>query len=215
MGAYLGSLETIDLTTHFEADLELDNDQTVQVGGTVHYLAERPNRLRADLTSDLGSRTFLFDGKSLFVVAPQKALYGQLDDVGPTIKDMLDQISTYTEIDLPLSELFAWGTSDDPSQLVAEGFLVGAASLDGKATTHWAFRSEEKDFEIWIADGARPLPLKMVIVDATDEHRPRVEVNLEWNEAPQVAATEFTFVPPSGAKEIPILLHDPDEEVTK
>lgn len=215
MGAYLAGLKTIDLSTRFEADLELDNDQNIEIGGTTHYLAERPNKLKAEVKTDLGERSFLFDGKSLYVVAPQKAVYGQLDDVGPTIKDMLDQVQTYSKIDLPISDLFAWGTSDDPAALIAEGFLVGPATVDGKAATHWAYRSEDKDFELWIADGDKPLPLKMSIVDATDEHRPRTEVTLSWNETPQIADTDFVFSPPSGAKEIPILIQDPDEEVTK
>ena len=215
MGQYIVAQKAIDLTTHFEVELDLDNGQTVEIGGSAHYLAAPPNKLRVELKSDLGQRNFLFDGQSLYVVAPDKAVYGQLDNVGPTIKDMLDQVATYSDIELPLADLFTWGTADDPASLIGEGFRVGVATIDGHSTTHWAYRTSDKDFEIWIAGGAKPLPLKLVVIDAINPDRPRFEVNLDWSDNPVVAMTEFDFIPPTGTDEVPILIHDAAKETSK
>ncbi len=215
MGQYIATQKTIDLTTHFEAELDLDNGQTVEIGGSAHYLAAPPDKLRVELKSDLGQRSFLFNGQSLYVVAPDQAVYGQLDNVGPTIKDMLDQVGTYSDIELPLADLFNWGTADDPAALIGDGFRVGAATVDGQPTTHWAYRTADKDFEVWIADGAKPLPLKLVVIDAISPDRPRFEVNLDWSDNPVIAAAAFDFTPPTGTDEVPILIHDAARETSK
>ncbi|HEY4202066.1 MAG TPA: DUF2092 domain-containing protein [Devosiaceae bacterium] len=209
MGEALAAQQSFDLKTSFEADLSLDNDQNIEIGGTVHYLAERPDRLRVELASDLGQRVFVFDGQSLYVISENDKVYGQLDDVGPTIKDMLESVAYYADIELPLADLFDWGTADAPTNAVTGAFLVGKAEIDGEATRHWAFRTADKDFQVWIKDGDAALPLKMVIEDNSGT-RPRFEVNLAWGDA-KPPADAFTFTPPPDATPIPIVLRDAGE----
>jgi hypothetical protein len=211
MGAYLSQIRIFDLTTSFETDIGLDNGQKVEVGGTARYLVRRPDRLRVELTSDLGQRNFYYDGQSLVVVSPDNQVYGQIDDVGPTIKEMLASVAAYADIELPLSDLFSWGAGEgDPTDLVKEGFLVGTARMGDYDTKHWAFRTEKKDFQIWIKEG-NPLPVKLVITDNTDPAKPRFETNLLWSTALISLEDEFNFLAPQGFSEIPFVMHEPEE----
>jgi len=213
MGAYLSGLTNIELKATYETEIALDNDQKVDIGGSADYLAKRPDRLRVQLDSDMGGRTYIYNGQSLIVASAKDKVYSQLDDVGSTIKDMLEGADTYAGIEIPLVEdLFKWGTIEDPGQLIKTGFLVGTATLNGQATKHWAFRTDnKKDVEIWITDGEAPLPVKIVIIDRSGKTLPRFEANLSWDTNPTIADTSFAFQPEPGQTEIPMLTRAPQE----
>ena len=70
---------------------------------------------------------------------------------------------------------------------------------------HFAFRQPGVDWQIWIAKGEKPAPLRVVIVASDDPARPQFEADLTWDTAPQFAADTFMFTPPANAKAIPIV----------
>lgn len=214
MGAYLAGLQTFDLATSFEADLVLDNGQKVGLGGTTSYEVKRPDGLKVELVGDLGTRNFFYDGKVLTVVSPKDKVFGQVD-VAPTIKEMLEQVAYHLSIELPLTDLFSAGADEDISKLVTEGFFVSDALIGGEPTKHYAFRTEGKDFEIWIKDGDAPLPLKIVIDDDTEAARPRFESNLTWTTDAIVAASDFAFNAPDGYEQIDFVATTTNREVAK
>lgn len=214
MGAYLAALKNFDLKSTYESELVLDNGQKVDIGGTAAYEVQRPTGLKGELVGDLGSRNFIYDGKLLTVVSPTDEVYGQVD-VAPTIKKMLEQVAYHLSIELPLSDLFDYGTDDSVINGITEGFLVSAATIGGKPTKHWAFRTEGKDFEVWIADGDAPLPVKIVIDNDMEPTRPRFEANLEWTTDATPAAADFAFTPPAGYQQIDFLPATSVEEKTK
>ena len=214
MGAYLAELKNFDLKSTYESELVLDNGQKVGIGGTATYEVQRPTGLKVELVGDLGSRNFIYDGKLLTVVSPTDEVYGQVD-VAPTIKEMLEQVAHHLSIELPLSDLFDYGTDDSVINSITEGFLVSPATVGGKPTNHWAFRTEGKDFEIWIADGDAPVPLKIVIDDDSQPTRPRFEANLEWTTDAAPAAADFAFTPPAGYQQIDFLPATSVEEKVK
>lgn len=214
MGAHLAGLKNFDLKSTFETELVLDNQQKVDIGGTANYEVKRPDGLKVELAGDLGSRNFIYDGKLLTVVSPTDEVYGQID-VAPTIKEMLEQVAYHLDIELPLSDLFDYGTDDSVINSITEGFLVSPATVGGKPAKHWAFRTEGKDFEVWIADGDAPVPLKIVIDDDSEPARPRFEANLEWTPGATPAAEDFAFTPPAGYEQIDFLPATSVEEKTK
>lgn len=215
MGAYLGSLQSFSLVSDFETQMALDNDQIIDIGGTTKYDVRRPDRLRASIESDLGSREFIYDGKQLTVVDPLDKAYG-VAGVAPTIKEMLEQVSYHMGIDLPLSDLFNFGTEDSPEKAITEGFLVSSAKLDGVPAKHWAYRTDGKDFEVWIKEGTEPLPLRLVILDDNAPTRPRFEANLQWMTTADVDSGHFSYTPPADYEEMGFVLKtDVAEETIK
>lgn len=214
MGDYLSTLKSFGLKSIFSAELVLDNDQNVQIGGAANYVVQRPNRLHVDLATDLGERSFVYDGKTLYVISPKENVFGAVE-VGSNIKEMLETAAYHLGIELPLADLFDWGTADAPVNAVLEGFLVGAAQVDGVDTKHWAFRTAEKDFQVWIQEGQQPLPVKLVIEDNTQEGRPTFQANLAWNLEQEPTEADFTYTPSADASQIDFLELAGTEETAK
>ena len=75
--------------------------------------------------------------------------------------------------------------------------------IDGVPTHHLAGRTETVDYQVWIAEGAQPLPLRVVLTYKNAEGQPEFRAQFsDWNLAPKVQDSQFTFTPPEGARKI-------------
>jgi hypothetical protein len=80
---------------------------------------------------------------------------------------------------------------------------------------HLAFRTETVDWQIWIKDGAEPLPMKYVITSKRIAMAPQYSVVLSnWNTKPVIAANRFQFVAPQGVKRLQGLSVDETGEIS-
>ena len=62
------------------------------------------------------------------------------------------------------------------------------------------------DWEIWIEDGPKPLPRRLVLTDKSVAGSPQMTAHLsDWNLAPSFSADYFTFKPPQNAQKIKFL----------
>lgn len=195
MSAYLGTLNTFQVTADTSLDLVLDDSEKMQLNGVTTYKVKRPDRFVIDTVWDRKDREFIYDGKQITIYAPKLGFYAQAP-APPTIKATLDKASDEFGIDLPLQDLFYWADTganklDPPEQ----GFFAGEGQLGGVPVDQYVFRDGDLDWQIWIQKGATPLPLKLVIVDRSDPARPQYAARLTWNTNPQFDAATFTFTP--------------------
>ena len=208
MSAFLTSIETFRMTSTSTLDVVTLDDQKVQLDAVSHYQVKRPG-IMIDVVSDQKSRQFYYDGTQFTVFAPQLGYYSTVP-APPTNRAFLDSLYEKTGIQLPLEDLFRWADDDraDIDRLTS-AFNVGTATIDGAATDHWAFRSADFDWEIWIERGDQPVPRKYVLIDRTDPTLPAFTARLAWEINPALDAAAFTFVPKAGA--IAIQMATPEE----
>ena len=206
MSDYLNTLKTFQITTHTSLDLVTTDGQLVQVNGGATYKVRRPDGFVIDVRSDVKSRTFFYDGKEFTVYAPELGFYATVA-APPTIRETLDKLYTKFGLALPLEDLFRWGDATDTGDDVLDsGFRVGPSTIEGVATDHYAFREGDIDWQIWIQQGAQPLPRKVVIIDRSDPAAPAYTAVLDWNLSPTFAADAFAFKPATGAKSVRLTL---------
>lgn len=203
MSDYLGTLKSFELTSDSTIDVITANGQRVQLGAVIRYKVMRPG-IRVDFDGDLRDRQFFYDGKTFTINAPKLNFYATAP-APATNQEFLKAIYQKFGISLPLDDLFRWNDGDHSDiDALTSGFSLGTANIDGVATDHWAFRQGDFDWEVWIEQGDRPLPRKLVIVDRTEAGMPAYAAHLKWTLNPALAATDFTFVPGTGAMRIPL-----------
>jgi len=85
--------------------------------------------------------------------------------------------------------------------------------IHGVECDHLAFRTQEVDWQIWIAQGDRPYPCRYVITSKKVTGWPQYTVDLRaWKTGAEVASADFSFKAPLGAKQLePGDLPDTDE----
>jgi hypothetical protein len=203
MSDYLNTLKSFELTSNSTIDVVTVNGQRVQLGAQVRYKVMRPG-IRVDFDGDLRDRQFFYDGKTFTINAPKLNFYATAP-APPTNREFLKALYDKFGISLPLDDLFRWNDGDNSDiDALTSAFSMGSANINGVATDHWAFRQGVFDWEVWIEQGDRPLPRKLVIVDRTDPALPAYSAQLTWTLNPALAATDFTFVPGKDAMRIPL-----------
>ena len=105
---------------------------------------------------------------------------------------------------MPLDDLFHWDQGDAQTSKLTSGHYIGPTNLMGKDADQYAFRQPGVDWQIWIAKGDKPIPLRVLIVASDDPARPQFQGDLWWTLNPQFPAGTFTFVAPANTKLIPI-----------
>jgi hypothetical protein len=209
MSAYLHTLKSYQIIDNVTQDDVLDDGLIVQTNSKVDYLLARPNRLRIEVTSDEKHRLYLYDGKNFTIWARLVNYYATVP-APPTIGELLDRATEKYDIELPLYDLYNWGTKDDDINRIKTAVDIGPSAVDSVTCEHYAFHQEGVDWQIWIQLGEFPLPRKLVITTLTDDARPQHSDTLTWNLAPSFNDAAFAFDPPPDAKRIVLAEEKPD-----
>src|SRR5262245_9468613 len=203
MGRYLRTLNAFQIRSQTTRDEVLADGQNAESGGVVDMIVARPNRLRADVTTDKQQRMFFNDGKTFMVWAHRMNYYATIP-APATLRELADKLADKYNLELPVADLFYWGDSRSTDQITSAVDL-GPAQIDGVTTEHYAFRQDGADWQVWIQQGDFPLPRRLVITTTTDPARPRFTTVLNWNLAPSFNDAAFEFVPPKDAKRITLV----------
>ena len=108
-------------------------------------------------------------------------------------------------MEVPLSDLFLWGTPAAPLDRIQSAMNAGQDFVGEDLCDHYAFRQANADWQIWIMTGNKPLPRKVVITNRGDEARPQSVSLIDWNLKPGFKDSVFKFTPPKGASRIEIV----------
>lgn len=199
MGRYLRTLKSFDVTATGSTEEVAANGQKLNMDGSLTYSVSMPDKLFLETVSDRAHRRFYYDGKTITVEVPRVNLYTDAPLPG-TINTLLTKADEKFGIDFPLQDLFVFGTP--AATRPNSGARIGPARIGDTATTHYAFRQPGVDWQIWIADGDKPLPMKIVMTSTLSQARPQYTARLDWNTSAVHGADRFAFVPPKGSGRI-------------
>lgn len=202
MGNYLRSLKDFQLKADLVTEDVRTDGQKVQIMRTVDLVARRPNRLFAEVKNDRQQRLFFYDGKNFTLYAPRPQFYATVA-APPTLGELADKLEDKYDIQLPLVDLFRWGTPEGDVKAITSAVNLGPSAINGVTCEQYAFQQEGLDWQLWIQRGESPLPCRIVITTLTDEARPQHSATYTWNLAPSFDDNTFVFTPPAGAKPIP------------
>jgi hypothetical protein len=205
MSDYLASRPQFTLKAESTLEVVLTSGQKIQFDSPATLEVSRPNKLRAHRKGDLANQEFFYDGKTLTLYNPRENLYATTA-APPTIDETLDFAREKLDIIAPASELLYKNAAEKMLKEASSGFVVGPSVVGGVKCTHLAFRGAEVDWQIWIEDGAKPLPRKFILTSKKVTGEPQFIVLIRsWDVGPKFTDKEFTFVPPKGAKKIEFL----------
>ncbi len=203
MGAFLRQQRSFVVRTEGQSDYVLANGQKVTRSSRGNLRVRRPDRLRAELVSDNKDREFFYDGRRFTIFSPNVGFYATL--AAPrTINDLADLLQTRYGLELPLVDLFRWGSDRADFNEITAARYIGPTTIDGVAVDQYAFRQPGVDWQIWIQRGPQPLPRRLVLTTTDDPARPEHAIELTWNLGATFDERIFVFQPPEDAKRIAI-----------
>jgi hypothetical protein len=204
MAEYLAALTAFSCTSANSFEAVQADGQRIEFGETRRISLARPDRLRIDeVASDGASDMALFDGKQITVLSADDNVYAQAPQP-PSIEDALVYFVRDLRMRMPLALLLSTHVRTELPTLAKEIDYVESTQIRGQTAHHLAGRGESVDFQIWIADGATPLPLRIVIVYKQAPAQPRFAADIsDWNTSPKFAGDTFQFAVPKDARKIP------------
>lgn len=201
MAAYLRTLKSFQLKANVITEDVRTDGQKVQIERTVDLVARRPDRLFAEIKNDRQQRLFFYDGSNFTLFAPRSNFYATVD-APPSIEKLADALEDKFALELPLVDLFRWGTPEADNRVITSAVDLGPSAVNGVTCEQYGFRQDGIDWQLWIQLGDAPLPCRIAITTLTDEARPQSTTTYSWNLAPSFSDATFAFQAPSDAKRI-------------
>jgi hypothetical protein len=197
MTDYLASLQSFRVQSAAKDEVVLKSGQKIDLPSQSQTSVQRPNKLRSEQVGAKGGLAFTYDGKSMTLECTGNGTYAT-KPAPATIDGAIDQARKDFQIEAPGADLLYSQPYDILTEQVTSGLVVGHERLDGGPVTHLAFQGEEVDWQIWIKDGAEPLPVMFSIVTKTMPSMPEFEVRLtQWETKAALPASTFAFKAPA------------------
>ena len=202
MATYLRSLDRFTVRVEKTTELILPTDQRLHADQTAEIAIQKPNRLRVNFQNLSGGRQLFYDGTNFSLYTPEANVYASAA-AAPTLDETLDLLANQYRISLPVTDVLVANPDSRLAQNLTSETYVGRILVGGVPCHHLAFRTPEVDWEIWIEDGPRPLPRRLILTDKSVEGSPQMAAALtDWDVAPQFATDLFAFNPPPNAEKI-------------
>lgn len=207
MGAALRALKQFTLASDASTEVVLDSGQKIELDSQLKYQVKPPRQLFVDMESDRTHRQLFYNGNTMTLYSPRLKYYASVDGMDATLSELAAKLWTEYGIDLPLADLFQWGSANAPRNTLTSAMHVGAGSVDGTAVEQYAFRQPDVDWQLWIGQGDH-LPRRIVIISHDDPALPAYTARLKWDLRAAIEPAAFTFTPPPDAARIGILVVD-------
>jgi len=201
-GQLLADAKRFTFSAHNMLDQTLDSGQKVQVARNQKIAVRRPDGVAAVVAGDLDDLQFWYDGKQMTLLNVRSNSYGSVD-APANLDATFDMLAQKYGLAIPLADLLF---ADPYKTLIGNArsaqHLGMGYVLDVKCH-HLAFRQDGVDWQIWIEDGPKPLPRKIVITYKESPGYPQfIALLSDWNLDADVADSQFTAKIPAGAKKV-------------
>jgi hypothetical protein len=202
----------------FSVEAEMSSDEVLETGEKLTHLehvkadVKPPSGLRVARVSTRRERIFFYNGERAVLWGPTTGYYTSIPFSG-RLKELIVTAAQKYNYEVPLADLFLWGSDEEDAKEIVVGNYVGTAMVGDRVCDHYAFRQNNVDWQIWIDKAEGGLPCRYAIVDLTDEARPMFQATVRVKTGVVFDDARFQFVPPKDAAEIPFLMEDEKPEM--
>jgi hypothetical protein len=162
----------------------------------------RPDKLHATRKGGYADVELVFDGKTVTLLGKHANAYAQAEAPG-TIDQLVDVLRNKFHRPIPAADLLMSNPYNELMPQVVNVKDLGSGVIRGTECDHLAFRSEDVDWQIWIAQGARPYPCRYVITSTKVAGSPQYTIDVTaWKTGAEVAPDKFSLQIPAGARKV-------------
>ncbi len=203
MAGFLGGAEKFSVSLRAGYDAVQKSGQKIEFNENRRITLSRPDRLRVEAERSDGARTLaVFSGKEITLIDAGSNAYATAPQPGNIDRSIAYFVSDLG-MRLPLSMLLLARLPAEIEARVKSVDYVEKSTVFGQPAHHIAARTEAVDFQVWIADGDRPVPLRVVITYKKEAGQPQYWAQFsDWNLAPAIGNDSFAAQIPQGAQKV-------------
>lgn len=202
MSEYVGGQTTLSFEYDSILDVTTVDGQVLGLASSGSVSLNRPDKIHSKRSGGFVDVESLFDGKTLTLFGKNLNIYAQIEVPG-TIDHLIDELKNTYNRPLPAADLLLSSSYDELMHDVTDVKDLGSGVIGGVECDTFAFRTEEVDWQIWIAQGDRPYPCRFVITSKLIANAPQYSVQTRaWKTGADVAADDFQFKNSTDAEKV-------------
>jgi hypothetical protein len=201
----MASLQNFRVTSNTVDEVYTRDGQKLQSLSQSRISVQRPNHVRTDRVGRVADVQFIYDGQNFSVIGNRTGYYATAP-APPTLDAAIDTLRDRLGIDIPGADLLNSNVYGTMMSDVRSGQYLGLEPVGGVQMHHLAFRADQIDWQLWVQDGAQPLPRRLVITSRDEPGSPEFTTELSnWEPNIPLRAEDFVFRAPRGATRIEFL----------
>jgi hypothetical protein len=202
MSDYMSAQKNISFNYDTNLEVITKDQQKLALASSGTVILNRPDKIRTTHSGGFADVEMLFDGKNLTLFGKNANLYTEIPAPG-TIDHLVDELRDRYNRPLPAADLLMSNVQKQLMDGVNDIKDLGSGVIGGVECDHLAFRTQDVDWQIWIAQGSRPYPCRYVITSKLVTGGPQYSIQLrDWKSGDEVAPNDFVFDNSTNAKKI-------------
>ena len=203
MAEFLGGTPNFRVGVRSGYDAVQPSGQKIEFGEYRTVTLSRPDRLRIESERSDGAKTLVvLTGKEIALVDFSSKVYATAPQPG-TLDESIVYFVRDLGMRLPLAALLLNRLPAELQDRVRSVNYVEKTSIYGTASHHLAARTDTVDLQVWVADGDKPLPQRIVLTYKKAAGQPQFWAQfIDWNLAPQLDNATFSVQIPDGLQKV-------------
>ena len=202
MSDYLAAQDVLSFQYDSTLEIVTAEEQKLALAGSGMVALDRPDKVRATRDAGFANVEMLFDGTTLTILREDANQYTQVEAPG-TVDQLIDTLRDKYNRPLPGADLLLSNVYGALMPEVVDSKDLGVGVIGGVACDHLAFRTNDVDWQIWVAQGDHPYPCRYVITSKGVAGSPQYSVEIrDWKTGEGVASEGFVFKTPTNAKQV-------------
>jgi hypothetical protein len=212
MSDYMAQQKAISFDFDSTLEVVTKDNQKLGLASSGTLALNRPDKIHATRKGGFANVELTFDGKTVTLLGKNANAYAQVLAPG-TIDQLVDVLRDKYGRPIPAGDLLMSDVYSQLMQEVVDTKDLGSGVIGGVECDHLAFRTEQADWQIWIAQGSKPYPCRYTITSTKVSGGPQYTVDVHgWRTGADVVSDPFKLQLPEGAKKVnPSDLPDFDE----
>lgn len=202
MSDFLVAQKTLSFGFDTMFEVVTTTDQKIGLASSGAVTLSRPDKVRATRAGGFSDVEILYDGKTLTLLGKNLNVYTQITAPG-TVDQIIDELKDKYNRPLPASDLLLGTIYDELIQGVYDAKDLGSGVINGVECDSLAFRKDDVDWQVWVAQGARPYPCQFLVTSKLISQGPQYSIQFrDWKFGGEVAADDFAFKNVSNAQSV-------------
>jgi hypothetical protein len=201
MSDYLAAQTAIAFDYDSTLDIVTTEGERIGLASSGSVALARPDRLHATRTGGFVDAEMNFDGTTLTLYGRHAGAFTEIEAPG-SVDALIDTLRESWGMPLPAADLLGSDVDGHLMANVTEAKDLGSGVIRGVECDHLAFRADEVDWQIWIAQGDAPYPCRLTVTTPSVTGWPQYSIDVrDWKTGAD-AAHDFTITVAAGATRV-------------
>lgn len=202
MSYIIGDLSSVSFTLNTRKDVRDSEVGVMSRFGVSKLYFDGPSRMMVNTTGGKGHRGFWYNGNFFVYYSYDENNFAVIDAPSTTIAT-IDSLHATFGIEFPAADFFYPTFTQDLIDFSSEIRYNGLIDVNNKECFHIIAKQNNMTIQFWIENSAMYLPIKMIIMDNSDNNCIQYEATFnDWKINPELPDAMFDFLPPPGAHEV-------------